>query len=230
MSTFDIAALENLYQKASADGGIEVVELQAELRRLFGLPRSDEDLDNYRLIRAPWKRLADEITPVSRFLIWNNVVAGSVKFPLNNDPPDCWLSQPNGSQPEGIEVTIAQARERFHLARELINNLWGRGFIGLPDDAPQEDFDRNMARGRMMYTTDRAVAAISNGILRCISRKNRPAFTGLTVLIQAPLSSLPGNRREMVRDMVRAAMGEVPFGKLFVIGNSDEPPYGFQLK
>jgi hypothetical protein len=231
MSDFDIAALDDLYERVSSDEGIGVVELQAELRRLFGLPRSDEDLQNYRLGRMPWKRLADEISPVSRFLLWRNYTAGRVRFPLNNEPPDCWLFPDDGSDPEGIEVTIAQARERFHLAKELINKLWGRGFIGVSDDAPQEDFDLAMSRQRTMHSTNHVVSAVSDGILRCISRKNKPAFAGLTILIQAPLSSLPTNRRKLVRDRVSAAaLGDVPFGKLFVISNADEPPYGFQIK
>lgn len=230
MSNFDIAALNDLYDRLSSDGGMGVVELQAELRRLFGLPRSNEDLQSYRLSRAPWKKLADEISPVSRFLLWKGYTAGRVSFPLNNEPPDCWLFPVDGSEPEGIEVTIAQARERFHLAKELISKLWGRGFIGVSDDAPQEKFDLAMSRQRTMHSTDHVVSSVSDGILRCISRKNRPAYAGLTVLIQAPLSSLPTDRREMVRDRVIAALEDVPFGKLFVIGNADEPPYGFQLK
>lgn len=230
MINFDTVALDDLYERLSSEGGIGVVELQAELRRLFGLPRSNEDLQSYRLSRAPWKKLADEIPPVSRFLLWKNYTAGRVRFPLNNEPPDCWLFPDDGSDPEGIEVTIAQARERFHLAKELISKLWGRGFIGVSDDAPQGDFDLAMSRPRTMYSTDHVVSAVSDGILRCISRKNRPAFAGLTILVQAPLSSLPTNRREMVRDRVIAALGDVSFGELFVIGNADEPPYGFQIK
>lgn len=117
MGNFDIEALKNLYEKLSSDEGMEVFELQAELKRLFDLPRSSEDLRSYRLSRVPWKILADEITPVSRLLCLRSYTACRVRFPFNNAPPDCWLIPHNGSELEGIEVTIAQARERYHLAR-----------------------------------------------------------------------------------------------------------------
>jgi hypothetical protein len=127
-------------------------------------------------------------------------------------------------------VTIAQARERFHLATEMERKGIGRGFIGVPDDAAQEVFDRAMARSRVMYTTGQALSAIGGGIHRCLARKNKPKFVGMLLLIQAPLRSLPRQRWAAIRPGLRAAAAPLPFREIYVIGNADERPWGFQIK
>lgn len=229
MTTFDVEALENLYASVSAGDGIDIGDLQARLTQLFSLERSTEEVRDYRLSRGIWKKLADEISPVSRFLQWRRIDSGRVRFPLDDQPPDCWLTPGDGGNPIGIEVTIAQARERFHLAKELVRLFWSRGFIGVPDDAPQEEFDRAMSANPTMYSTEQAVSAIGGGILRCLRRKNRLAFTDFTVLVQAPLSSLPEERWKLLVDEILAGGTRYAFKSAFVIGNADEAPNGFQI-
>jgi hypothetical protein len=230
VSTFDIAALDDFYARVSATEGVGVVNLQAQLADLFARDRSEQDLNDFRLSKQPWKKLADEITPVSRFLRIRNINSGRIRFPLNDKPPDAWFWESSDSEPTGIEVTIAQGTERFHLAKELVNSGLGRGFIGLPDDAPPAEFKRAMSRQRIMYTNEHALSAIRNGISLCLTRKNRPDYEGCILLIQAPLRSLPYDRWDAIKRDLRAAAASLPFREVHVVGNADAVPWGFQIK
>jgi hypothetical protein len=207
-----------------------VAHFQAELTRLFNRARSTGDLNDYRLSRGRWKKLADEILPISRFLRFRGMMVGRIRFPLNNNPPDCWLWPDDGSDRIGIEVTIAQGTERFHLATELVEKGQGRGFIGLPDDAPRIAFERAMSTDRVMYTPDQALSAVRRGILRCLTRKNKVRFANFVLVIQAHLLSLPGDRWEAIRGHLSAAAAVLPFSKIYVIGDANERPSGFQIK
>lgn len=205
MSLFDTNALNEFYTRISVTNGMSIADFQGILRGLFERSRSGDDLNNYRLSKQPWKKLADEVTPVSRFLQFRGVDSGRIRFPLDNHPPDCWLWKANGGEPLGMEVTIAQATERHHLKKELVDKGRGRGFIGVSDDAPRVDFNRAMSKQRVMYTTDHALSAIRDGILRCLSRKNKPKYTGFNLLIEAPLRSLPQERWEAIMIDLRTA-------------------------
>jgi len=230
MKPFDSRALKEFYTRISAENGVSVADFQMSLEDLFARPRSAGDLNHYRLSRSLWKELADEVTPVSRFLRFHSIESGQIRFPLDNHPPDCWLWKDGETDPVGIEVTIAQAAERYRLAKELVDTGRGRGFIGVSDDAPRADFDCAMARQRVMYSTGQALSAIRHGILRCLSRKDKPKFAGFILLIQAPLVSLPRERWEAITGELCAAALSLPFREVHVIGNAGERPWGFQIK
>ncbi len=230
MNPFDTRALNDFYVQISAEGGVSVTHLQAELTRLFEQSRSARDLKDYRLSKPPWKKLSDEVIPASRFLRFLGIESGRIRFPLNDHPPDAWLWQGSGNDRVGIEVTIAQATERFHLAKELVTTGQGRGFIGVSDDAPPTEFDRVLSRPRVMYSTGHALSAVRGGIRRCLSRKNELKFAGFILLIQAPLRSLPHERWDAIRDDLCAAAAPLPFREVYVISNAGQTPWGFQIK
>jgi hypothetical protein len=230
MDPFDICGLNEFYARISAKCGVSVTNFQAELTGLIERPRSDRDLNDYRLSKPPWKKLADEVTPVSRFLRFYGVDSGQIRFPMDNHPPDAWLWQDDENDRVRIEVTIAQARERFHLAKELAGTGLGRGFIGLPDDAPQTAFDHAMSRIRVMYSPNQALSATRRGILRCLARKDKPKFAGFILVIQAHLLSLPREHWEKIRDALSEAAAALPFAQVHVIGDANERLWGFQVK
>jgi len=230
MGSFDICALKEFYARISAKDGLSVTSFPAELTGLFERPRSDRDLNDYRLSRRCWKKLADEVTPVSRFLRFYGVESGRIRFPLDDHAPDAWLWPGNGNDPVRIEVTIAQGTERFHLANELVNICQGRGFIGIPDDASPIAFDCAMSRARVMYSTNQVLSAIRGGILRCLSRKDKPKFARFILVIQAPLLSVPRERWEAIRGELCEAAAALRFAEVHVINNADERPWGFQIK
>lgn len=230
MTYFDVPTLEDFYRRVSADGGVPVDAFQRELRDLFGSERSTSDLNNFRLSKAPWKKLADEIVPISKFLDLKKIDKGRIRFPLDSRVPDAWLWDDSEDNPIGIEVTIAQGKERFHLARELVNDGIGRGFLGLPDDAAPSDFKLKMATQRVMFTAASALSAVKDGILRCLSRKNKPRFHGFILLIQAPMNSLSQDRWVAIQPELRAVAANLPFRAVHVISTSSERPWGFDLK
>ncbi len=230
MKPFDTATLCEFYRRISAKDGVSVADLRSELDALFQRPRLESDINAYRLGRAPWKKLSDEISPIDRFLRLSSIEAGRIRFPLNDKAPDAWLWRRTQTDPVGIEATIAQGRERYHLAEELVTNGVGRGFIGVPDDAPQKWFDIAMSQERTMHATGQLLSAISSGIRRCLLRKNDPRFAGYILVIQAPLDSLPPQRWDQKKDELREAAASLSFSEIHVISEAGTSPWGFQIK
>lgn len=229
-ASFNTVTLAKFYARVSATDGVEIRKLSEELANLFQRPRSQGDIDAYRLSRPPWKKLADEVVPVCRFLEWQGTTTGRVRFPLDSKVPDAWFQPVAHGSWTGIEVTIAAARERYHLATEMIRDGIGRGFIGVPDDAPQQRFDAAMSRRRIMYSTPQALSACRAAVRRRLARKHDPKFGGYTLIIQAPLRGLPRERWERIQDELRETAAPLAFGRVFVVSNADQQPWGFQIK
>lgn len=230
VSPFDVAALTEFYSRISSEHGMSVAQLQTELMSLFERPRPKSDLRDYRLSRNSWKNLADEVVPISKWLHFMEISSGRIRFPLNDSPPDAWLWHEGAKEPIGIEVTIAQARERFHLARELTSKKLGRGFIGVNDDAPQSAFDEKMAKPRSAYASTEVLSKIGAGIKRCLANKNKPKYAGFTLLIEAPLLTLPRDRWGMIKGELLVEAAASPFEEIFVVSNASDKPWAFQIK
>jgi hypothetical protein len=230
MAYFDIRALKEFYARISAERGLGVLEFQSELTDLFLQPRSIADVNDFRLSKGAWKKLADEVVPVSRFLRIKDVQTGRIRFPLDSNPPDSWLWTEHPPNRVGIEVTIAKGTERFYLAKELVEKGIGRGFVGLPDDAPRVAFRAEMSKDRVMYTSGEVLSADKQGVLRCLSQKNARKFSGFLLLIQAHLLPLPRERWQTISGDLQAAAAECPFAEVHVIGDIDERLHGFQIK
>ena len=227
---FDRMALNKFYSELSAENGMSVAGFQSSLRTLFSMERSATDIDDYRLGKKPWKKLRDEITPVSRFIVFNDFCVDHLRFPLDDSTPDCWLIFENGDT-RGIEVTIERGREQYHLTKEMNECGVGRGFIGMQDDAPQADFNRRMSKPRSMYSSEQALAVTKAGINRCLTRKNNDKYNGIYYLvIQAHLTTLPKERWTAITEELSHRAARLPFQEVHVIGNADEAPWGFQLK
>ncbi len=101
----------------------------------------------------------------------------------------------------------------------------------MQDDAPQEEFDQRMAKPRLMYSSDEVLAATKAGIIRCLTRKNDVKYNGVHYLvIQAHLTTLPRERWSAITEELSFEAAKLPFQEVHVIGNTDEAPWGFQLK
>jgi len=230
VSSFDVAALTGFYALISSEEGVPVQWLQGELTALFERPRSQIDINDYRLSKNAWKKLADEVVPISKWIHFMEIGSGRIRFSLDNKVPDAWLWHEGAQDPIGIEMTIAQARERFHLAKELISKKRGRGFIGVNDDAPQEAFDAKMAQPRVAYATTGPLSAIGAGIKRCLANKNKAKYKGFTLLIEAPLLTLPRDRWSAIKGELAAEAVASPFQEIFVVSNASDIPWAFQIK
>jgi hypothetical protein len=156
---FKVEALEEFYDHVSTTGGLQVADFQNKLESLFEMCRSNEDLMSYRLGRAPWKKLSNEIVPVSEFLKLKSIKSCKIHFPLKNNIPDCWLQYSDGTR-QGIGVTIERGKERFLLAKELNNDGVGRGHFEMQDDASSwKENVENASSTRTLITSDQALEA-----------------------------------------------------------------------
>lgn len=207
-----------------------ISDFQAELAQIWA-SRSREEVHEYRLGRGVWKRVRDEVVPVSDHLRFWGLRDGRIRFSMSDQIPDCFIWLEGEAQAVGVEVTVAQGRERFHLAKELNKATdLAPGFLGISDDAPQSQFDEAVKRGRVAYSTAQALAVVRNGLARCLSRKNETKYAGYHLLIQAPLHSLPAERWRQIESDFKELARDLPFAKIFAIGSGGSSPLGFQIK
>jgi hypothetical protein len=106
----------------------------------------------------------DEVMPVARLLMAVGHKYEFVQFQLNNDIPDCFMWREAASVPEGLEVTIAQGRARYFMAKELVQTGQGRGFADLQDDDDVEAFRGAFSRDSDGYTRDEALDSVRRSI------------------------------------------------------------------
>lgn len=227
---FDVNTLNEFYVYVSAADGVGVTDFQNRLKTLFAMNRSAEDLNDYRLGKNPWKKLRDEITPVSHFLQYKRIKIGKIRFPLDSKTPDCLLLNDDGPD-HGIEVTIERGHERYHLTTDLNKNGIGGGFIGIQDDASLDEFGKCMSQPREMYTSEQALEATKDGILRCLSKKDHCRYKEVFyLLIQADLFTLHQERWESLREELSNEATNLPFQEVYIIGNAGAEPWGFKVK
>lgn len=206
-----------------------ISEFETRMRDYFQGARSQAEIADFRAKSGAVKSLRDEVVPVLHHVKFAKA-KGEIKFALNNTVPDCWIRDTPGADPQGLEVTVAQSREQYHLGKELTEKGIGRGFVGLPDTAPESAFADRLASPRVMYSTESPLRAIALGIKLCLQKKNHPKYAGLDLLVEAPLRSLPNERWSQIENELREAASAIPFREIHVIGNQDTDPFGFRIK
>lgn len=223
--------LAEFRQQITADSGMDLADFRAGLKDVFAQMRVEQDLDDRRISKGRWKQIEDEVLPVERFLSYRGIHAGRVRFPLNNDPPDCFFWPQSSSEPRSIEVTVARGNERFHLMTELNDTGWGRGFINLPDDSSRQDFKMAVQQRREAYSTEDVLKLTKASILDRMERKARKErLEGCDLLIQAPLSHLPSDRWTEIEPELRSAAAPNSLRNIFVIADKDVAPYCICIK
>lgn len=225
---FDPEALATLQELVSADNGVPISELRTLLSAHFEDDRSDRDIDDYRLGRRYWKKLRDEIVPISDFLTLTGV-EGRVCFPLDSHVPDAWF-MPEDQEYIGLEVTRALGRTDYRLAEEMVRDGSVRGFLGLQDDASQADFNKALSRSRTMYNTQQALNTVRDGIAYCLANKNHAKYLGMWLLIVAPLRLLRRERWDAIAPSLRVLACPMPFGQVHVIGENGQNTITFRIK
>ncbi|WP_431686614.1 hypothetical protein [Hahella sp. NBU794] len=227
---FNIEVLDQFYNELSKSNGMSVAEFRQKYSMLLTESRTDRDAKDYRLGKDPWKKLRDEVAPVFRFLKYSQINPSRIRFPLDNNTPDCWLLDVDGED-RGVEVTIERGRERYHLAKELNEAGEGRGFIGVQDDASQEEFDTQMSSPQSTYSTEQALDAMKSGVISCLKKKKNVRYSKVFyLLIQADLSVIPNQRWSTIENDLWQVACDLPFKEIHVIGNADGELYGFQIK
>ena len=186
---------------------------------IFGFIHSEGLTEDYRLGSGRVKKLRDEVSPVARFVRKFAAPADRISFALDDKTPDCFVTH-GGSRRRKIEVTVAQGRERFNVMRELNQTGTGRGFLGLSDDAPTDHFKERMNQPRTAYSAEEIGRTLIFALAICARKKSK--FTGDTLLIDAPLETLPPNRWDDFWEPLANEVEKLTFDEVYVTGRSNQ--------
>ena len=217
--------LDDFY--AALKSGTTVASFLDRYERIIQFIRKEGLTEDYRLARGRVKKLRDEVSPVARFVREHAASEDRIWFALDDTAPDCCVKH-GGDRLREIEVTVAQARERFNVMTELNQTGTGRGHLGLSDDAPKEDFDRKMDQPRVAYSTEELGRSIIYAVAICARKKRR--FRGDTLLIEAPLETLPADRWSNFRAPLAEKVKELAFPEVYVTGRNGDRDICLRIK
>ncbi|CAH0354394.1 hypothetical protein [Sphingobium sp. CECT 9361] len=221
---FTAATLAEVYAEISAEGGVTVATLRERVTAFSTLPIADADIQAFREGKKPWKKLRDEVVPVEHFLSAEYPDSARVRFPLDDQPPDAWLTPEPGAEPIGIEVTGALARSGIETAKNMAGGKAVPGFIALPDDATKETFAKVRDRGRVMNARTSVDRVIDDSITNRMAGKDHVKFSGHILLITAPIGSSPNRQTEALVEAHAAAAADLPFAEVFVLDRARGSP------
>jgi len=171
-------------------------------------------VEDRRLGRGRLKRLRDEVQPVAHFVAHHAEPSDFVQFPLDTGPIDCTIRH-GVDRVRLVQITVAQAKERFNIMRLLnrIGQSWR--FLGVADNEGKDAFEAAMKRGQAMYSTGEAHAIIVRAIGICLQRKQDSRGAD-TLLIDAPLEYLPAERWQVVLPQLSGLAKGSSFTDVFV--------------
>ena len=225
---FTNQSLTNLYAAVSAPDGVTVTKLRSLVGEFTSRPIAKTDLQAYREGRKPWKKLHDEIVPVEHFLSARYPDNARVRFPLDNQPPDAWLTF-GDDPPVGIEVTGALARAAHEVGKSLAEGGAVPGFIALQDDASSAAFAKARSRGRILNSASGVNRTIDMAISARLAGKDHEKYAGHILLINAPIGSSPNRGAEDLQAALGIDAQALPFAEIYVLDTARGSPI-VQLK
>ncbi len=212
---------------ATLKSGTSVASFLEQYKHIIGFIHAEGLTEDYRLARGRVKRLSDEVSPVARFVRKHAAPEDRIWFALDYTAPDCCVRHGDDRLRE-IEVTVAQGNERFNVVTELNQTGIGRGFLGLSDDAPTEHFVRKMAQQREAYTEDEIGRMIIRAVAICARKKSKSR--GDTLLIEAPLQTLPADRWGKFTAALSEEVKELAFSEVYVTGSGSDGDICLRIK
>ncbi|MGO6812234.1 hypothetical protein ACCS61_32580 [Rhizobium ruizarguesonis] len=224
LSEFNAAAVERLYSEISSDEGVTVRKLQALVGGMASSPMSRTDLNAYRQGKKPWKRLREEVVPVTHFLAATYPEDTRVRFPLNSGAGDAWVSV-EGCAAIGIEVTGALARSSVEVAKNMVENGAVGGFIALQDNAPQAAFDAARRRARVVHSLAGVNKTLDTAISRQLKAKDDAKYEGYILIVSCSLMSSPGRSESDWRNALGNEASALPFSQVYLV----EPSSGTRI-
>lgn len=184
--------------------------------------RVENLIEDYVLGRGRVKKLRDEVSPVVHFVRNNAAPVDWIRFALDDTFPDCRLRDQDGRE-RGVEVTIAQARERLNVMTESYRAETGRGVLGLSDDAPTRDFKEAMGQDRQMFSTDQVVDTINCAIGICARRKRNHQGDTLLIEVVPDMLIFSNNRWDEFRTLFAGnqKLKALEFSEVYLTGCGD---------
>jgi hypothetical protein len=225
---FTVETLDQLYAEVSGFEGVTVARLGALVDAFGTRNRAAEDTQSYREGRKPWKKLRDEILPVEHFLSSAYPADARVRFPLDDQPPDAWLSV-GDAPPVGIEVTGALARASVEVGKSLAGGGAVPGFIGLQDDASSAAFAQARARQRATSSRAGVERTIDTAIASRMVGKGHAKYAGHILLVTAPTGSSPDRDPRALKQALGEKAKQLPFAEVYVLDTPRRKP-PIQLK
>ena len=199
--------------------GISIGKLRQRFPEILRFVHENDLTCDMRLARGRVKELRDEIAPGFAFAQTIHSDADSLQFPLDAGPIDLNISGPTRNI-RRVQITLAQARERYNLMTELNEAGLSAGYLGHTDDEPTANFKEAMERGRIMHATAGTQRTLIKAISLCLKKKSDPKGAD-TLLIEAPLNSLPEARIiEILPELSNLAQASA-FGHIYVIGTGE---------
>lgn len=201
--------------------GITVESFLEKQAEILGFMHAWGLTNDYRLGKGRVKKLRDEIVPVARFVRAHAKPEDRIRFALDDTHPDCTLCHQDSRRRE-VEVTVAQAQERFHLMKELNEKGTARGFLGITDDSARQDFKDRMGCERKAYSTEEVLRCIQSAIELCAQNKLR--YRGDTLLIEAPMETLPVDQWSQLPERFadNEQLKALSFSEVYVTGSSGD--------
>lgn len=226
----DDAALEEMYARISAEGGIEAKTLLETLDALFERDLAPETQRSYAERVGRYKKLADEVVPIGDFLRATGRVGGRIRFPLDSAPYDAWHESAETGEVTGIEATLSLARGRVFLAKYRQGKKVSPGFLGVPDGSKKDAFAKATARPRTLHTRAGVEKVVVEGVCACLENKNKDCYDGGILLISAELMAMPGADWDAILENVRPQATALPFDEVHVIDDRFAKPIVVRLK
>lgn len=220
--------LDQLYAEVSGPQGVTVARLGALIDAFGTRDRTLEDTQSYREGRKPWKKLRDEIVPVEHFLSSTYPADARVRFPLDDQPPDAWLSV-GDAPPVGIEVTGALARASIEVGKSMAGGGAVPGFIGLQDDASSAAFAQARTRRRATNSRAGVERTIDTAIASRMAGKDHAKYAGYILLVTAPTGSSPDRDPQALKQALGEKAKQLPFAEVYVLDTPRRKP-PIQLK
>jgi hypothetical protein len=205
----------------------------ADIRTMLDAYLEDRPESHVRASRikaGDQKKFTDEVFPAVRFACAVGLV-GQMRFPLDDQTPDCWYRSTLESTLQGIEITVSGSREQVYIGRELNEGRIASGYLGLRDNAPSALFEQRVQR-RGMYTSEQRLAETRSQIEDSLAKKNEAKYQEkrFDLLISADLKGLPDERWIHIQPALRDAAREMPFRHIHVVSDRSSQPFGFQIK
>lgn len=193
---------------------------------IAAIPR---ELDKeFRAWKQPFDTLQKEIRPMSYFARTELKADDVVRFSLNSDPDDCFVTR-QGKIIYTIQITLSRAREHVEIMSHLNKSGSAPGLINLSNKAPSQAYKSKFSRQRISYSRKEQMAGFITGITEAIEGK-KFVSGGDVLIVDAPQYHLANSDLTEFLPQLSDIANAAPFKKVALVGTAPESPFCRWLK